>query len=400
MDIIFLCGLFPRDRELEIYENSRNIVHAGPNSMQWAFVIGLKTYFKSFTIITTPLLTSFPLNYRKVIFRGSSFNLDNDINGYCLGSIRLPFLSLLSKFVNIFFTLMTRYYSKTDVRILIYSVHIPYLIAAVCFKLLRRKKTRIVLFINDLPQYMSDNKSILYLFFKSVEIRLFNLLQKEVDSYIFVTKQMNNLINVDGKPWVLVEGVYDVDIKRNPIELDVDTTSKIVFYSGTLDRRYGLLDLIEAFIDIKQDNFHLWICGEGDLKKEIMRLSDSDSRIQYFGFLEHERVVDLQKRSTVLVNPRKPVGDYTKYSFPLKTLEYLASGSPCIMYKLPGVPIDYYNYVVIPKGESIEALSKAIVEVCEWNSLQRFEFCRMAFDFVKEYKSSRAQFGKIAQLIK
>ena len=38
------------------------------------------------------------------------------------------------------------------------------------------------------------------------------------------------------------------------------------------------------------------------------------------------------------VNPRQNNEEFTKYSFPSKTMEYLASGVPVVAYKLDGIP--------------------------------------------------------------
>jgi glycosyltransferase involved in cell wall biosynthesis len=396
MNLIFLCGLFPKDREREIINESMGIIHSGPNKLQWGFVNGLKENFKSFTIITTPLLTNYPKNYKKFFFFGSLFKVDNNISGHCLGSIRLPIIGLISKFINISFFLFKRYAFEKNTHILVYSVHMPYLFSAVLFKIFNRH-TKICLFVNDLPQFMSNNKNILYLFLKRIELFIFNILQNNVDSYIFVTDQTNDLINKCGKPWVLIEGVYDIN---ESMESKIISNKKVILYSGTLDSRYGLNQLLDAFCQIELSNYELWICGEGDLKKTILELTSININIKYFGQLTHSQVIQLQREATVLVNPRKPFGDYTKYSFPIKTLEYLASGKPCIMYDLPGMPREYLDFILIPKNESIEALKELIIEVCEWEIENKKQFSNKAFDFILSRKSSKVQFEKFYRMLK
>lgn len=65
----------------------------------------------------------------------------------------------------------------------------------------------------------------------------------------------------------------------------------------------------------------------------------------------------MQQQATLLVNPRKGHEEYTKYSFPSKTMEYMASGTPTIMYKLPGLPIEYEEYLVLLPDNSQETLT-------------------------------------------
>ena len=398
MDLIFLCGLFPKDRENEILANSKNIVHTGPNQLQWSFVSGLKSYFNKFTVITTPLLTNYPKRYKSLYFKGSKFKITHEINGVCLGSIRLPVIGLISKFINVSFFLFRKYNFQKDVQILVYSVHLPYLLSAVFFKLFN-KNCKICLFVNDLPQYMSDNKNRFYLYLKTMELSLFNTLQKQVNSYVFVTEQTNELINTSKKPWVLIEGAFDIKSEGNFVIPTPETEKKIILYTGTLDSRYGLKNLLDAFELIAKENYELWICGDGDLKNHLIGRSKNNSKIKYFGMISYSQVMEIQKKATVLVNPRKPIGEYTKYSFPIKTLEYLSSGKPCIKYDLPGLPREYLDFIIIPDNYTDIALKDTIIEICEWLPDRRKEFCNLAINFIENNKSSKAQFEKLCTLL-
>ena len=56
------------------------------------------------------------------------------------------------------------------------------------------------------------------------------------------------------------------------------------------------------------------------------------------GCVTNDEIVRLQCEATLLVNPRPSDKEFCKYSFPSKTIEYMASGTPVLMTKLPGVP--------------------------------------------------------------
>src|SRR5690606_28854588 len=99
---------------------------------------------------------------------------------------------------------------------------------------------------------------------------------------------------------------------------------KTILYTGTLAKRYGIVHLLEAFALIKDQDYRLWICGDGDARDEVNEKVRMDPRITYFSQISRERVLKFQKKATVLVNPRKSEGEFTKYSFPSKTMEYLA----------------------------------------------------------------------------
>ena len=51
-------------------------------------------------------------------------------------------------------------------------------------------------------------------------------------------------------------------------------------------------------------------------------------------------------KATLLVNPRPTTEEFTIYSFPSKNMEYMASGTPLLTTKLPGMPEEYHQYVL------------------------------------------------------
>ena len=70
-------------------------------------------------------------------------------------------------------------------------------------------------------------------------------------------------------------------------------------------------------------------CGyvDLDLIESLLKKLQKDKRIIYWGVVEQKHVFEMQQQATLLVNPRKGHEEYTKYSFPSKTMEYMASGT-------------------------------------------------------------------------
>ena len=73
------------------------------------------------------------------------------------------------------------------------------------------------------------------------------------------------------------------------------------------------------------------------------------------------------RRADVLVNPRPNEGEYTKYSFPSKNIEYLLSGNPVVGYMLSGMPEDYRRFVyeISPNSEPADGLCWALKSAVE-----------------------------------
>ena len=78
--------------------------------------------------------------------------------------------------------------------------------------------------------------------------------------------------------------------------------------------------------------------------------------------LSHQ-VVEEEQKATLLINPRPTDEEYVKYSFPSKTMEYMASGTPVLTTDLPGMPREYLPYVNLIREETPQGIAKALKEV-------------------------------------
>ena len=101
----------------------------------------------------------------------------------------------------------------------------------------------------------------------------------------------------------------------------------------------------------------------------------------------------------MLVNPRKNVGEYVKYSFPSKTIEYMLAQKSIVMYKLSGIPDEYYAHLYYVEDDSDLALANAIIRVCSQPASHRRTCARAAREWLMENKSADAQVKKIMDMI-
>ena len=175
--------------------------------------------------------------------------------------------------------------------------------------------------------------------------------------------------------------------------------TRIILYSGTLAKRYGVMNLVQAFMDMPDPACHLMICGDGDAKEEILLSARKDKRIIYKGLLPRYEILALQKQADLLVNPRTPEGEFTKYSFPSKTMEYLASGTPTLLYRLPGIPDEYFDYCFVLDDLRVEALRRKMDEILSLPYERLRLMGEKARKFVLEQKNPVRQCEKIFQLI-
>ncbi|WP_035650384.1 glycosyltransferase family 4 protein [Flavobacterium sp. ASV13] len=393
--LIFLGGLFPNESRREIESKSTGVIQYAADALQWAIVTGLDNYYsQNFKLVNLPYIGSFPKRYSDLktkTFKFSHIKGANDIN---VGFINLPIYKLYSRFYQAKKTLK-KVIDNDNTIIIIYAIHTPFIKAAIDIKK-NNPSVKICLIVPDLPEFMDDDKSFIRKYLKNIEKGLLNKYLKEIDSFVVLSDYMHLPLQINNRPWVRVEGIFEQ--KTDNIVLEKEPF-KTILYTGTLAKRYGILNLLEAFSLIKNNDYRLWICGDGDAKEELELMAKEDSRIKYFGQLSREEVIKLQKKATVLVNPRISEGEFTKYSFPSKTMEYLASGTPCVLYRLQGIPEEYFDYCYMSEEETPLGLYKTIISVCEKEQSELNEFGEKAKRFILENKNPEIQCKKIYNML-
>lgn len=108
----------------------------------------------------------------------------------------------------------------------------------------------------------------------------------------------------------------------------------------------------------------------------------------------------MQREVSLLVNPRQNTEAFTKYSFPSKTMEYLASGTPVLMYKLDGIPDEYDAYLNYVDGDGVESLTAAMSQMLGHDAYPGCEEkARNGQRFILREKNAAVQAGKILTLL-
>ena len=395
LKVIFLTGLFPSQSRKEIETKSIGVIQYAADALQWSIVEGLDYHTDKLKIINLPYVGSYPLRYKDFKIKSFSFSHKLGASDINVSFLNLPIIKLYSRYYNAKKTLRSLLDDDDEI-VLIYAIHTPFIKAAVDLKN-RNPSMKICLVVPDLPEFMSENESFLYRVLKNIEKKILNKLLEKIDSFVLLTDYMHESLNVGHRPWVRIEGIFSSVIDNSVVEKE---QFKTILYSGTLARRYGIINLLDAFTLIKHKDYRLWICGEGDAKEELNERAKIDDRIIVFGQIPREQVLLLQKKATVLVNPRTSEGEYTKYSFPSKTMEYLASGTPCIMNKLKGIPKEYIDFLFFPKNETPFELSLKIIEVCNIEKSELKKIGDKAKHFIFENKSPDKQCEKIFNMLK
>ena len=124
-----------------------------------------------------------------------------------------------------------------------------------------------------------------------------------------------------------------------------------------------------------------------------------DPRIQYGGMLLSSEIVEKEMEATLLVNPRPTDAEFVKYSFPSKTMEYMASGTPVLTTDLPGMPREYLPYVNLIREETPEGIASALQETLSRSDEELMQQGLQARRFVLETRNNVVQAKKILTML-
>lgn len=217
-----------------------------------------------------------------------------------------------------------------------------------------------------------------------------------MSSYILLTQNMNTLINKDNKPYIIMEGLIS---NLGSVDKVEKFKTKTIMYAGGIKEEYGIKCIIEAFEKL-EGNYEFIICGNGKLEQYVKEKAEKNHRIKYLGIISNEKVKDLEKKVTLLVNPRFSNYEYTKYSFPSKIMEYMVSGTPVLTTKLQGMPKEYYNYVYLINDETVEGMKDSLQECLSLNNDILEKKGTEAKKFMQDNKNNIKQTQKIIKMIK
>ncbi|MEE0914254.1 MAG: glycosyltransferase [Ruminococcus sp.] len=389
--------------DIENYE--KFIIHSKrkPSMAPIVFETSLLTGFKELDcnvdIYSFPMIPNFTQS--RILSWGSreEFLSCGYVNKW-IPTINLPFLKQISRFFNSrrIIKKWINAHNDEDCAVIIYSV-CPY-IAPNIINLCNKYNIKCFSIIADLPKNMFINKkqgkfkTMISNFYLKPAVKY----QSRFDGYVFLTEHMKNVIGSDAL-YTVVEGIVCNQEKNNSKQRINKYSKKAIMYAGGLNEKYGIENLIKAFLKINREDCELWLFGDGNFVDKIKLYASKNSLIKFFGRVNHDEILEYEKKATLLVNVRNVDDEYTKYSFPSKTIEYMLSGTPVLTTKLPGIPKEYYNYLYMIENNSIDEISFALTRILDLNCDILTEFGINAKNFILDNKNASIQSEKVLKLI-
>ncbi len=405
MKIIFISGVYPKGNENALSKLCRSgSLEYAANTFQWGIIEGLADNQCDFEVISFPFLPGYPIRFKKLITPSLDIAYKERVIGHVFSYNAFFLLKSLSVQMRLKYHLnrwLKKNYSLNDeIWLLSYTPCSSFSNPIINLKK-RYPKLKYCTIIADLVDDATNpvfHLSLPKLIQAKAEQRSVWRSYRYIDKFVLLSKGMEEKIEQAKGHSIVVEGLAS-KVDNEPVPIKTDET-KTILYTGTLQDFTGIEDLIKAFKATINDNYRLVICGSGPLSKMIQEASRDDIRIIFKGSLPREEAVSLQKSATLLVNPRKPTVSLTRYSFPSKTMEYMASGTPMLGYKLDGIPEEYYAHMFVPDNLTIESLTDTINKVLSLPPGKLQEFGCSAKEFIRNNKEAARQVHRIIDFLK
>lgn len=365
---------------------------------------GLKDNGLEIMVVNIPLVRYFP-HFSKIFFKDKEYIFENNRCGINIGFVNLPILNYITQFISLK-RIIYKYIRENANETIMFISYNNYLPISLALMYGKKKDIFLCNVIADLygkfaVSLTHRNDGIVGKLREKIDEKQ-NELSNQHDAYVLLTKYMADALEINDRPYVVVEGMYseNVEIKGEEIiTIPKKDDIRNIFYAGAVGLQYGLEHLLRAFSLIEGDDYRLQIAGNGDAVDRVKKYAALDKRITYLGYITPGEVEKYQKSAIVLVNPRTSEYGFVKYSFPSKNMECLASGKPYIAHDLICNPEEYRPYIQYPMDESDGALAKKIIEVCSLSEEERNAIGEKARRFILTEKNPKTQCKKIVDLI-
>lgn len=236
--------------------------------------------------------------------------------------------------------------------------HVKRMVPALLFAK-KLKKFNLILEMEEVYSNLTNDEKT-----KQKELRLASI----SDAYIFPTQLMNESINIQHKPAVIIHGTYHAEQKRQNTFND----GKIhVVYAGTLDpRKGGASAAAEAALFLSK-NYHIHILGFGS-DQEIQRIQETVAlnnrsgyaTVTYDGLLSGEDYIRFIQSCDIGLSTQNPDAAFNATSFPSKILSYMANGLRVVSIRIAAVECsDVGDMITYYDEQSPENIAEAIMRV-------------------------------------
>ncbi len=402
MKIFWLGGVTEKNDFKKMQEKGNTQIAA--NITQLNYIEGIEEATNtSVKILNSNFEPAFP-KYKEIFVKKRKWKRNGKEN-IDIGFINIPVLKYINKTIKLkkeMKKIIKNELSNDELNVFfVYAMTLPLMLLSKFIKKhIRNKNYIICLIVPDLPEFMNMNKqnAIRSILLKCNRKIIYDSM-KYIDKFVLFAKPMAEHLNLSPENYIVIEGMTNVTSKEH-LEEKLEPKENYIMYAGGMNEKYGVLNLVKAFINIENNDIELWLYGKGDATNTIKELAKKDTKIKYKGIVSNDQIINAERKAKLLINPRPTDEEYTKYSFPSKNIEYMMSGTPLLTTKLPAMPNEYYKYVYCIDDESIDGIKNTLIEILKKTDEELSEKGSEAKTFILKNKNNIKQAEKIINFLR
>lgn len=397
--ILYIGPICSIDKYRELSVNYRITPSVAPMFFQDALLCGLKDNNALVDVIGLPIVPSFPNSkYFRIPFYEET--LESGYDCHWIPTFNLPVLKQIERELKIKNYIRKWALKNKNTRkiVMVYSVFYPVFRAIKAVE--KDLELDTISIVTDLPKYMFTYTQFhgIKKIIRNVYTKKIENIQGKLDKYVYLTEAMQPIVSPE-KPYIVIEGIANCSTDNKLKRIEKKNGKFSIMYAGGLNKNYGIENLLKAVEKLPYQDIEMWLFGDGDAVLAIQEIQKIDKRIKYFGIVDHEVVLKKEREANLLVNVRNPKDEFTKYSFPSKTMEYMLSGTMLLTTRLDGIPDEYYDYVSTISDNSVDSIYKGIEQVYLLEEKERVDIGNRAQEFVICHKNAKIQARRILDFI-
>lgn len=221
------------------------------------------------------------------------------------------------------------------------------------------------------------------------------------DGYMVVSRAIADDFAPGRRVCVIEGGIAPERLAREPTPSRDEKKSDgfRMVLSGSLEPFNGF-PLAAAAMEQLPDGYELVVAGRGSLTGAAKTLAARDPRVIYRGFLSFEEVLELYASADLILNLRLTKAFDTRYFFPSKLMESLASGTPVLSTSTGVVESEYGHVLYLLHDETPAALAARLEEIRRIGVEERRALGERARAFMFSEKTWTRQGERLARYIR
>jgi glycosyltransferase involved in cell wall biosynthesis len=366
------------------------------NMFQLGLVTGLQRAGVRVTVLGFAPASAFPRS-RRIWIRGGVEKVSDQVETRLVGYVNLVLLKQLWVGVAIGLRLLAWGWRARRGRRVVYEYNLTMPPGLIVWTFARAAGARVFASLNDVnvPGQTVPDTLPFQLDFKAQgwAIRL-------LDGLVVVADQIARDF-APGRRYLRLDGGIRAEAfaPAEPPPADPDRPF-VIATAGSLDKVNGIAELLAAFALLRGDRFRLRIAGTGPLAEQVRVAAARDARIEYLGFQDFAAVLELYRRADLLVNLRLTKALDTRYFFPSKLMEFLASGVPVLTTCTGHVKEEYGAFALLAEEETPESVAAVIARIAELPEDARRGIGARARTYMLTEKTWDAQGARLARFIR